>query len=1418
MMTRRTTLTQTPAPSHRILKLRGDTITIELQLTQAPQKARCWVRTNIGRAERQRRGIINEVEVQHPRLDRDWHDIPMTACGNGRFCIQLPLTEVGVFAYKCYCIPSKHADALWPDGANTIVKVAPAHTVGANTIYTAFTRQFRNLDNPETSTEPANELINRLDQAGYTVIPPSGTFRSLAAKLDTIIDGMGFRILQLLPIHPTPTTYARMGRFGSPFAALDFYAVDPALAEFDRHSTPMDQFGELVDAVHARAAYLYLDLPVNHTGWASQFQLHHPEWFERHQEKGFLSPGAWGITWEDLSQLDYTVRELWREMARVFLFWCHRGVDGFRCDAGYMIPAQAWEYIIARVRSEFPDTVFLLEGLGGDLRIVESLVGDIGLDWAYSEVFQNYTRDQLEGYLPGSLASSACRGPLIHFAETHDNSRLAAISPDFSRLRTLLCALSAPAGAFGITAGVEWFATEQIKVHGAPPLRWGAPDNQLDLIQRINTILATHPCFHQGARITVIPQTRPGETVVLTRTSADGSETVLVAANTDLNAASDAIWNDAQGPINQACNLLDGRPVKLFEDAGLHGVRLAPGELLLLADHPCPPKRRQAYQGEPRVCLLQRTQALLQELALHAGAGPVEQNESLLRELLRSPADCYSSLAADSYVPIQTFTWPRDRNRTLPIMPGHLILIEAPCRFEAFLLDNKQCTAKALSLPGGKVGHLAILFPKGPKHRHHVVDLKLTCFTAEGTRHSTTPICLLAPWEQLTPDLRLSTPQVHARHAAALLTNGRGATAIVRGAWGQLESQYDSLLSANIHPSVPVDRRVLFRRCRLWLRHGQISRPIDPRSMRRFGLNADGNPNWHFHVPVGMGHYAVIDIDLTMDRGANRTHLTIRRGTVAQHQAEIPDSEPLTLIARPDIEDRSCHESTSAMHGAEKRFPDAVTPDSHGFRFAPNDDHAFTLTCPAGTFNPEPEWTYQVPQPFEAQRGLNPATDLFSPGYFEVPLTTCEPVTFTAEVSPHTESALNALSHRDDNNPMLATIRRAIATFIVARDQLWTVIAGYPWFLDWGRDTLICLRGMVQAGFVSEARDILLQFAQFEEHGTLPNMIRGEDCSDRDTSDAPLWFFVACRDLLAATGPDLLETPCGSRSLRDVLLAIADGYLNGTPNGIHVDPDSGLVYSPSHFTWMDTNYPAGTPRQGYPIEIQALWYAACNLLAEITQETIWTQRAKQTAASVATLFPQPGGWLADCLHADDAQPAKHAVPDDALRCNQLLAVTLGLVKDPTIMRAITDACAELIIPGGIRTLADRGVSHPLRIDRDGVLLNDPYYPYWGHYEGDEDSRRKPAYHNGTGWSWVFPLYSEALAVVYGATGARSGLDLLGSSLLLLESDCLGQITEIMDGNRPHWPRGCMAQAWGATELYRVAHRLMTQIQNTHKQE
>jgi predicted glycogen debranching enzyme len=281
----------------------------------------------------------------------------------------------------------------------------------------------------------------------------------------------------------------------------------------------------------------------------------------------------------------------------------------------------------------------------------------------------------------------------------------------------------------------------------------------------------------------------------------------------------------------------------------------------------------------------------------------------------------------------------------------------------------------------------------------------------------------------------------------------------------------------------------------------------------------------------------------------------------------------------------------------------------------------------------------------------------------------------------------------------------------------------------------------------------------------------------------------------------------GNRTVRQILFSIGHAYMTGTSNGIRMDPESGLIFSPSHFTWMDTNFPAGTPREGYPIEIQALWYATLSLLARIDpsgDNGHWKQKAIQVQSSILEHYIlKDEAHLADCLHAGPGVPASQAEPDDALRPNQLLAVTLGAVSDVDICRKVVAACEELLIPGAIRSLADRPVRRPLIIEHHGKMMNDPNHPYQGKYIGDEDTKRKPAYHNGTAWTWMFPSYCEAWIRAYGIKGKQTALDWLASSTGLVSNGCIGHVPEILDGDFPHLQRGCEAQAWGASEIVRV---------------
>ncbi|MDD4102286.1 MAG: amylo-alpha-1,6-glucosidase, partial [Kiritimatiellae bacterium] len=1358
------------------------------------------------------------TESGEPVLARDWHDLPMHETATGHFTVRIPLTQVGIFAGKACFFERGSLVPQWPAGDNVRIKVAPARTACANTVYTAFVRQFGSALSQNHHTPQTGRHEQALDALGYTVIPPSGTFRDLARQLDTIMGRMRFRIVQLLPVHPVPTTFARMGRFGSAFAALDFLSVDPALAEFDKRATPLDQFRELADAVHSRSGLLFMDMPANHTGWAATLQTHHPEWYRRKPDGEFVSPGAWGVIWADLVELDYRDPRLRAYMAEVFLFWCRQGADGFRCDAGYMIPEDTWNYIVSRVREEHPDTVFLLEGLGGKVEVTAKLLSDAGLDWAYSELFQTEDRSAFDWYLPQAIKMAERCGPLIHFAETHDNSRLAARGQTYARMRVSLSALLSHQGAFGITNGVEWFAKEKVDVHNASALNWGTEHNQVAEIARLNTLLGVHSAFGPGTQLSMLQQ-NAGPTLAILREDPQGNK-LLVLVNLDCGHNQTVFWDVQRFGEAEAWDLVTGEA--LGRVAGTFNLR--PGCVCCLTtSHDDLARVQTLLEGaaeEPEA--LSRRRRDLMALRVRQTLAPRTKNERFL--LSDDPAVLGSAMTRDpvafcasddeSMPACTQWLWPQDMRRLVAVPEGHVLLVRAEYPFTAALKSSERTSdsAEAVLLDDGKWG----LFLSVEAYdtvlgglRNESRELATVVYTPQGIRRDVSTLLIPPPADAAR--VATSVNGVRVREDAtlrAVLSNGAGAMCHARAAWGEIASQYDCLLAVNTDPAVPVDKTVFWTRCRAWLRYRGYSQEISKACMTAFAADPAGREaQWSFDVPCGMGRWVHLTFKLELVAGLNRAHLTVcrhnRRGGLDPH-------DDVTLILRPDIEWRSFHHKTKAFAGPEREWPAAVKACASGFAFTPQAGETASIETDHGEFHNEPEWLYMLEHTEERERGLDPNGDLFSPGWFSLPLESGGQATLTAgrrdAWAPADAGKLPCKCNPDCGAPRSVpeVLSDALSLFVVRRDNLCTVIAGYPWFLDWGRDTLIALRGMIADGRYDESLAILQEFGRFEERGTLPNIIHGNTVGNRDTSDAPLWFCVAAGDLMEAIGDrKVLDTRCGERKLREVMVSILSHYRDGTPNGIRMDPQSGLIFSPAHFTWMDTNYPAATPREGYPVEIQALWIAALQLLARKVDAS-WEALAEHAAHSLAKLFEMPGGWLADCLRAAPGVPAARSEMEDALRPNQLLAVTLGVPMERSLRVGVVRACEQLLTPGAIRSLADLPVKTALPVLREGVVLNDPHRPYQGQYLGDEDTRRKPAYHNGTAWSWQFPLYAEALYAVYGTQAARmAGLSLLATAVDQLNSGCLGHMPEICDGDAPHAARGCAAQAWGVSELLRV---------------
>ncbi len=1477
----------TPATGERRLRFVGDKIIFQLRLPRrseaqtgaenvsAPKNWSARLRTNLGRAAARRAEIISAGGNSAVVANSSWRDVPMQRIADG-WQIELPLAEVGFFQAKAYLLDEKKWQH-WPDGADAGISVHPNFARTANTIYCAFTRLFGATKNLATvADEKLEAQLKSLEALGYATLPPSGKFRDLAAQLPHIVQKLGCKIIHLLPVHPTPTTYARFGRNGSPYAALDLTAVDPALVEFDKRTTGIEQFCELTSAAHAYGARIFLDIVINHTGWGSTLQENFPKFFLKTPDGEFASPGAWGTVWEDLVELEQHDVKLWDLIADSLLIWCRRGVDGFRCDAGYKVPTAAWQYIIARVQEEFPEAIFLLEGLGGPWTATESLLTDGGMQWAYSELFQNYSGQEVAWYLDYANQQNERIGSYVNYSETHDNSRLAAQSGGpvsskkagriWSLLRNRLCALTSPSGGFGFTCGVEWLATEKIRVHGNTGLNWDAAENIVPELAQLNALISDHPCFFDGAKLTRL--SAPDSPVyALLRESAEGKDSVLVLVNTDVekknNLALDVSAFRLPSTLRSATE--DGLSAFEFELLGqplpnISTVKnkitftLPPGAAFCLASTEKPVGLSGDNYRHARAQAAFALSALNKIIPIEAVDGL--DWRWLAEQVARSPKNFLvtaSEFAArDGKTPLAELlveadageVFPRvviwtllDSRRVTMIPPGHWLLIEDSAPFRASLearsaecgVRNENTRTHVQSIPTGNV-HVAFFAPRGSDTGILPVSSSAVDADLILERHATTSQKVSATIRFLAPEPAEPSTFNLQPSTLVLLTNHRGGMARLCVDLGRVNSKYDCVLGANLHPTVPVDRHVLVKRLRVWVNADGFLSALDFKSLGSF--QAGPPAIWNFVANAGDGRTVEIELRAEMLADENTVVFQFSRPTEKLAQGkQLPADADVRLTVRVDIEDRNFHSETKRNDGADFHFASNCREIKNsklkiqncvGFEFTPANDRQLLVFADSGEYHAQPEWCENIPHPVEQTRGQTGSGDAYSPGWFELPLTKGESVALilTAEME-EVKSGKRKAESGNAQPDFASQLECAAKQFVVRRDERKTVIAGYPWFLDWGRDSLICARGLLAAGLNDEVKQILLTFAKFEKDGTLPNTIHGNDVSNRDTTDAPLWFAVVCEEFSKIKNSKLkiqnfyhAPVDAHGRTIVDVLRSIAENYSHGTPNGIRMDADSALIWSPSHFTWMDTNYPAGTPREGYPVEIQVLWIRLLRQLEKVSapaDQNKWRDLADRATASFEKYFwCEDQGWFADVLLAKPGVSARAAVGDAALRSNCLFAISLGLVKDERAKRCVAAAEKFLVVPGALRSLAPLPVSVPLTIyGNDGRQLNDPPNPYWPRYEGDEDTRRKPAYHNGTAWTWTFPTFCEALAAAwdFSPEAVAAAKSYLGSAEKILNEGCLGQLPEILDGDAPHTQRGCDAQAWGATEALRVWKKL-----------
>lgn len=345
-----------------------------------------------------------------------------------------------------------------------------------------------------------------------------------------------------------------------------------------------------------------------------------------------------------------------------------------------------------------------------------------------------------------------------------------------------------------------------------------------------------------------------------------------------------------------------------------------------------------------------------------------------------------------------------------------------------------------------------------------------------------------------------------------------------------------------------------------------------------------------------------------------------------------------------------------------------------------------------------------------------------------------------------------------------------------------TVIAGYPWFGDWGRDTMIALPGLALATRrFEEAAAILRTFARFVDQGMLPNRFPDDnEAPEYNTVDATLWYFEAIRQYDAATGDHLLV-----RDLFPVLVDIIEWHLKGTRYQIHVDPKDGLLYAGQagvQLTWMDVKIGdwVVTPRTGKAIEINALWYNALRTMAGFASVLGKDDPFSARADLVQANFTKFWNKLGYCFDVIDGPMGS----DASLRPNQVIAA--ALLHSPLSFeqrKQIVDLCQQtLLTPRGLRSLAS------------------DHKDYIGHYGGDRPTR-DAAYHQGTVWGWLIGPFTAAHWYVYRDREACASF--LSPFAQHLDEHGIGTISEVFDGDFPHTSRGCFAQAWSVAEVLRT---------------
>ena len=522
---------------------------------------------------------------------------------------------------------------------------------------------------------------------------------------------------------------------------------------------------------------------------------------------------------------------------------------------------------------------------------------------------------------------------------------------------------------------------------------------------------------------------------------------------------------------------------------------------------------------------------------------------------------------------------------------------------------------------------------------------------------------------------------------------------------------------------------------------------------------------------------------ILLDGTAVRQEIFVARDS-AETVLRWTSDRPMRIQVRLLMSGRDYH----SLHYENPAFDFSTHQDGAAHVWRPYPNVPATTARGNFTWASDPDWYRGFAYEVERERGMDDGEDLASPGTFTFDLPGEAVLILRTDTPGTTPVADLEASERARRSRPARDV--AADAYLATRDGRLTIMAGYPWFTDWGRDTFITMRGLLIArGRLQEAADILLAWTSHVSEGMLPNRFPdGTGEPEYNAVDASLWFVIAVHELIEAGGAPGDIAP----RLQAACIAILEGYTAGTRFGIKADERDGLLQAgvPGvQLTWMDakTGDHVVTPRIGKPVEVQALWVNALAIAGRWPGGDRWIGPALRARDSVVALFPDRAtGGLIDVLDADGVPGAQ----DRSVRPNQVIAAA-GLpipVLTPRLVAGIVELAERtLFTPLGLRTLAP----------------DDP--AYCAHYTGNLTTRDN-AYHQGTVWPWLLGPFVAAWLATKGDTDearAEGRARFLPALYEHLHTYGLGHVSEVADGDAPHRPGGCPFQAWSLGELIRI---------------